>query len=82
MNFNHTQFMGVINNSTKRAALINSINRWYRDERLDGIDIDFEHPASQAEANGLGVFISELRDTLGPRAASSCGRWPVRGVCR
>lgn len=66
--FNRDQFMGVLNDAGKRAACVASIDRWVREERLDGIDIDFEHPASQTDANTVGTFMTELRSALGPRA--------------
>lgn len=68
MNFNRNQFMSVVGDNTKRQNLVKSIGRWYREERLDGVDIDFEHPSSPTDTNLLGALMTELRAELGNRA--------------
>ena len=36
-------------------------------ENLDGIDIDFEHPRSKADAANLAAFTKELSNQLHPK---------------
>jgi len=40
------------------------------DLHLDGIDLDWEHPANPAEVEDYGRLLSDLRDTLAPKGLS------------
>lgn len=57
-------FREAISNIDSRNKLIKRINEIVAEENLDGIDIDFEHPRSLADANHLSDFIKELNITL------------------
>lgn len=74
------QFASIIADATKRANAVQTISRWCREARLDGIDIDFEHPANQTDVNNLSTFMTELRNALGDRPLLSAAVAPVLGV--
>lgn len=57
-------FKIAISNSTSRANLINEIMRITEREKLDGIDIDFEHPRTTEDAKHLALFIKLLGEKL------------------
>lgn len=60
-------FSQLLPNPARRATAATDIARWCRESRLDGIDIDFEHPANTTDRANLGTFLTELRAALGTR---------------
>lgn len=57
-------FKTAISNPESRTKLVNELTSIADREKLDGIDIDFEHPRSQADAANLAAFAKELSDQL------------------
>jgi chitinase len=57
-------FKDAITNPSSRIKLINELMTVVDREKLDGIDIDFEHPRSNEDAQNLAVFIKELSEKL------------------
>ncbi|NRD79624.1 glycoside hydrolase family 18 protein [Bacillus sp. BRMEA1] len=57
-------FKAAISNPTSRAKLVSALTSLVDREHLDGIDIDFEHPHSAADANNLSAFIKALGGQL------------------
>jgi chitinase len=53
-------FKAAISNPTSRTKLVNELTSLADREHLDGIDIDFEHPHSKADAENLAVFVKQL----------------------
>jgi chitinase len=60
-------FKTAISNSNSRTRLVNELTGIVEREKLDGIDIDFEHPRSKADAANLAAFTKELSDRLHPK---------------
>src|SRR4051812_655557 len=60
-------FKTAISNSDSRTRLVNELTSIVDRENLDGIDIDFEHPRSKADAANLAAFTSELSTKLHPK---------------
>lgn len=60
-------FKAAISNPDSRTRLVNELTGIADREKLDGIDIDFEHPHSQADAANLAAFAKELSDQLHPK---------------
>lgn len=57
-------FKPAISNPTSRTRLVNELTGIADREKLDGIDIDFEHPRSKADAQNLAAFTKELGTQL------------------
>ncbi|RIW38318.1 chitinase [Bacillus salacetis] len=57
-------FRKAISNETSRTKLVNELVKLVKQEDLDGVDIDFEHPRSQEDAQFLASFIKELKAKL------------------
>lgn len=57
-------FKSAIASPASRNKLVNELVNVADREKLDGIDIDFEHPRSQNEADFLEVFIHDLSKKL------------------
>ncbi|WP_028391251.1 glycoside hydrolase family 18 protein [Bacillus cihuensis] len=57
-------FKSAIANSTSRSKLVNELISIVEREKLDGIDIDFEHPRSWEDAQNLTSFIKLLSEKL------------------
>jgi chitinase len=57
-------FKEAITNPTSRTKLINELISLVDREQLDGVDIDFEHPRSNEDAQNLAIFIKELSGKL------------------
>lgn len=57
-------FKTAIANPASRTKLVNELVGITEREKLDGIDIDFEHPRSQEDAKNLNVFTQELSAKL------------------
>jgi chitinase len=60
-------FKAAISNPTSRMKLVSELMSLVDREHLDGIDIDFEHPHTTADAKNLAAFIKSLSDQLHPR---------------
>jgi chitinase len=60
-------FKSAISNPTARAKLVNELASIVEREKLDGIDIDFEHPRTGADAQNLTAFTKELSAQLHPK---------------
>ncbi|WML39880.1 glycoside hydrolase family 18 protein [Neobacillus sp. OS1-2] len=60
-------FKTAISNPESRTKLVNELTSIADREHLDGIDIDFEHPHSQADAENLAAFAKELSGQLHPK---------------
>ena len=60
-------FKTAISNPESRTRLVNELTSMVDRENLDGIDIDFEHPRSKADAANLAAFTSELSSQLHPK---------------
>jgi GH18 family chitinase len=57
-------FKTAISNPTSRTKLVNELIGITEREKLDGIDIDFEHPRSMEDAQNLAAFTKTLSDKL------------------
>jgi GH18 family chitinase len=57
-------FKAAISKPASRTKLVGKINQVVEEEKLDGIDIDFEHPRSQEDARNLASFVKELSKSL------------------
>lgn len=57
-------FKEAITHSASRSKLVNELVNISENEKLDGIDIDFEHPRSKEDAYNLAIFIKELNEKL------------------
>ncbi|WP_121661530.1 glycosyl hydrolase family 18 protein [Metabacillus litoralis] len=57
-------FKTAISSETSRTKLINELLAIVDREQLDGIDIDFEHPRSQEDADQLLEFTKQLSNKL------------------
>jgi chitinase len=60
-------FKAALSNSTSRTKLVNELTSLAVREKLDGIDIDFEHPRNKADAQNLASFAKELSAQLHPK---------------
>lgn len=60
-------FKAAISNPDSRTRLVNELTSIVDREQLDGIDIDFEHPRSKADAANLAAFAKELSNQLHPK---------------
>ncbi|SFA89709.1 MULTISPECIES: glycoside hydrolase family 18 protein [unclassified Bacillus (in: firmicutes)] len=60
-------FKEAMSNPTSRTKLANELYTIAERENLDGIDIDFEHPHSKADAQNLAAFTKELSNKLHPK---------------
>jgi chitinase len=63
----YEHFKTAISNPASRTKLVNELTSIVEREKLDGIDIDFEHPRSAADAANLAAFTKELSDQLHPK---------------
>jgi chitinase len=57
-------FKTAIANTASRSKLVSELTRMVEQENLDGIDIDFEHPRSETDAQNLTSFTKELSSKL------------------
>jgi chitinase len=57
-------FKKAISTGKSRTKLVNELTEMVKQGNLDGIDIDFEHPRSQDDANHLAAFMKELNTEL------------------
>jgi chitinase len=57
-------FKTAISQPASRTRLVNELVGMADREKLDGIDIDFEHPRSEADAQNLAAFTKALSEKL------------------
>lgn len=62
----YDHFQKAISNPDSRQRLAAELSKLVHDEKLDGVDIDFEHPKSKADARDLSAFAKELNHYLKP----------------
>lgn len=60
-------FKAAISNSESRKRLVQELISFIEKEKLDGVDIDFEHPRSEEDARYLAYFAKELSEQLEPK---------------
>jgi GH18 family chitinase len=63
----YNYFKPAISDPKSRAKLVKELTNIAVREKLDGIDIDFEHPRSTADAQNLAAFVKELSAQLHPK---------------
>ncbi|QDU26492.1 Chitinase A1 precursor [Anatilimnocola aggregata] len=59
-------FATVATSPEKRQVFVKEAVRLCLEERLDGIDLDWEHPRDEAEQEGYGRLLTELRAGFQP----------------
>jgi chitinase len=59
-------FAVVATTPEKRQTFVKEVVKLCLEERLDGIDLDWEHPKGDAEQEGYGQLLSELRTAFEP----------------
>jgi GH18 family chitinase len=59
-------FAPIATNAKARAVFASNLTRFCREHRLDGADIDWEHPANAAENEGYGALLAELKHAFAP----------------
>ena len=59
-------FKAAISNTNSRKKLVHELVGFIEKEKLDGVDIDFEHPRSTEDARYLALFAKELSEQLKP----------------
>lgn len=62
-----THFATVVQDDGKRATFIKAAVQVCTDERLDGLDLDWEHPKNVAEQKGYAQLLAELRTAFQPK---------------
>lgn len=60
------QFPAVAASADKRKAFATAAVRLCLDERLDGLDLDWEHPKDAAEQDGYAKLLAELKAAFQP----------------
>lgn len=63
---NSAGFAAVAASPEKRRAFAESAVRACLEQRLDGLDLDWEHPKDAAEQTGYGLLLSDLREAFRP----------------
>ena len=59
-------FAAVATSEEKRQTFVKEAVKLCLDERLDGVDLDWEHPQGAAEQEGYGQLLTELRAAFQP----------------
>ncbi|WP_254513921.1 glycoside hydrolase family 18 protein [Anatilimnocola floriformis] len=59
-------FAVVATSPEKRQTFVKEVVKLCLDERLDGIDLDWEHPRDAAEQEGYAALLTELRAAFQP----------------
>jgi len=62
----YNYFKPAISNPKSRTKLVKELTNIAVREKLDGIDIDFEHPRTTEDAQNLSIFAKELSAQLHP----------------
>jgi chitinase len=60
------QFAIVSESPDKRSTFVKSAIKLCLDERLDGLDLDWEHPKNKAEEEGYGKLLADLKEGFRP----------------
>ncbi|MFO0879240.1 MAG: glycoside hydrolase family 18 protein [Gemmataceae bacterium] len=60
------QFATVTASAEKRKAFVESAVRVCLEHRLDGLDLDWEHPQTRAEQDGYAALLADLRRGFEP----------------
>jgi chitinase len=60
-------FSKVTADKTLRDKLVRQLADFCEHRRLDGVDVDWEHPRTDAEREQLGQFLKDLKAALGPQ---------------
>ncbi len=60
-------FRAALSTSEARSRLVESIRNLCEQEKLDGVDLDWEHPKSISEARDYASFMELLKRALGPQ---------------
>ena len=60
-------FAAVTADPARRARLVAAITRFCEERKLDGVDLDWEHPRGATELGHYGMLVDELRLALSPR---------------
>lgn len=64
-------FRAALSSADARERLVRSIRDLCEQEKLDGIDLDWEHPTNLTEARDYGAFMELLKRALGPQRTLS-----------
>jgi chitinase len=59
-------FAAVATSAEKRTAFATAAVQTCLAERLDGLDLDWEHPKDAAEQDGYGKLLADLRESFAP----------------
>ena len=73
-----SHFPEICNSESKRQKFVQAIVKFCLNERLDGVDIDWEHPKTAAEEEAYGKLLSDLRaafDPLGLQLSMTIAAW-------
>ncbi|KAM5536903.1 hypothetical protein V8D89_009450 [Ganoderma adspersum] len=62
--YSHSGAFNFITDSSKRSTFVKSAVKLVEDYGLDGIDIDFEFPDTDAKGSGLASLVTELRTSF------------------
>ncbi len=62
--YSHAGAFNFVTDSSKRSTFVTSAVQLVEDYGLDGIDIDFEFPDTDALGSGLASLVTELRTAL------------------
>jgi GH18 family chitinase len=60
-------FPAVVASDPNRQEFVNSAVQVCLDRRLDGVDLDWEHPRTEAEERGYGKLLADLRKAFAPQ---------------
>lgn len=60
-------FREILKSADTRERLVQSVKDLCDREKLDGVDLDWEHPQTLNEARDYGVFMELLKLALGPK---------------
>lgn len=61
-----THFAAAAGSERKRRMFAQTVVRYCQEQRLDGVDVDWEHPGNDREARDYGLLLSELRTAFEP----------------
>lgn len=73
-----THFPEVCGAEVKRRKFVQTIVQYCLNQRLDGVDIDWEHPKNAIEEEAYGKLLSDLRtafDPLGLQLSMTVAAW-------
>lgn len=59
-------FAAVAGSDELRKRCVESISKFARDHRLDGVDLDWEHPKNADEERSYGLLLKDLRQAFEP----------------